>query len=305
MVLWSDELLGQTMLGDDQVKVGILRSSIGASFSMQPTRSLRDFQGSYSYRSAGAEVTLPVYETRKGETDDKEHSIVLLRANASIIDPEITVLAQQHKLVASSIGLTYGTFTSSRMDYALALNAGIAEDEVTIHEAHVRFTGFGLSTSHINDNSILIYGLAYTYTFDRGRLFPLLGLRWRFAPDWDFHVLLPLSIQMKYRYTNDVAFGMDINVHGNRFRFSDEQFSDGRSEVLNLRMTELQFGVNVNWKLKKEMLLQIETGITTARKVYITSSSGDLFSSGVKPSPFLTMKLRFILSESAFQFEDD
>jgi hypothetical protein len=110
---------------------------------------------------------------------------------------------------------------------------------------------------------------------------------------------------MKYRYRSDVTFGLGVDVHGNRFRFFDEQLSSRRSDVLNLRMTELQFGVNVSWKLKKKMLLTIETGITTARNVYITSSYGDLFSSGVKPSPFLTMKLRFILSESAFQFEDD
>jgi hypothetical protein len=84
-------------------------------------------------------VTLPVYETLKGETDDKEHSIILLRANASTINPEITVLAQQHKLYASPIGLTYGTFTSSRMEYTLTPNAGIAEDEVTIHDARIRY----------------------------------------------------------------------------------------------------------------------------------------------------------------------
>ena len=157
----------------------------------------------------------------------------------------------------------------------------------------------------MDENTILIYGLAYTYTFDRGRLLPLLGLRWLFAADWDVQLLLPFSIQVKYRYTSDVTVGSGVYIHGNQFRFSDDQLSGGQSEVMNLRLTEVQIGADVNWKLKKNLLLTFETGITTASHVDITASNGNLFSSGVKPSPFLTMKLRFILSESAAPFENE
>ena len=167
IIFWSDGLYSQTALGDNQVKVDILQSSIGGDYTLQPTRSFRDVLGTYSMQSAGVDMTLPVHETPVGETYDKGLSMILLRANASTIDPAISVLAQQHKLYASSVGLTYGTFTSSRNEYALTMNAGIAEDEVTIHDARARFTGFGLGTSHMDENTILIYGLAYTYTFDQ------------------------------------------------------------------------------------------------------------------------------------------
>jgi hypothetical protein len=157
----------------------------------------------------------------------------------------------------------------------------------------------------MNENTLLIYGLAYTYTFDRGRLFPVLGVRLRFAEDWALHVMLPFTVHVRYRYTRDVSFGLGIDVHGNRFRFSDEQLSGGQSEVLNLRLTEIQFGAVINWKLKKDFLVNIETGIATARKIYISSANGDLFSSGIKPSAFIGMKVRFILGEHGLPFEDD
>ena len=136
-------------------------------------------------------------------------------------------------------------------------------------------------------------------------MLPLLGVSWLFAAGWDVQLLLPFSGQVKYRYTSDVTFGLGVNIHGNRFRFSDDQLSGGQSEVMNLRLTEVQVGADVNWKLKKDLLLIIETGITTASHVYITSGNGNIFSSGVKPALFLTMKLRFILNESAAPFENE
>ena len=90
IIFSSDEIYSQTALGDDQVKVDILQSSIGGGYTLQPTRSFRDVLGTYSMRSAGVDMTLPVYESPAGDTYDKELSMILLRANALTIDPAIS-----------------------------------------------------------------------------------------------------------------------------------------------------------------------------------------------------------------------
>jgi hypothetical protein len=139
------------------------------------------------------------------------------------------------------------------MKYALSESAGFAEDDVTIHDARGRIAGFGFGTSLMNETTLLMCGPAYTYTLDRGRLFPVLGLRWRFEDDGVLHVMPPFIIHFRYRYTRDVTFGFGIDIHGNRFWFSDEQVSGGRSEVVTLQLTEVQVAADVNWKLMKDV----------------------------------------------------
>ncbi|GEM_PF-2123659 len=303
MLGYPTGLYSQSVLGDDPVEIDVFRPSIGATFSTQPSRSFRDLQGSYGVRSWGANITLPFYETVQGENLDRSSSVFLFRAAASTILPEITFLNQQHRLYTSSLGLTYGVFTSSRSMYTFTLNGGIAEDEVTIHNLHARVTGSGLASSRLSDQVALIYGLAYTYTFEQGRFLPLLGLCWHFAPDWNLRTIFPLSLRFNYRSSNTVRLGFGINVHGNRFRFSDSQLSGGESDLLNLRLTEIQMSMNVDWKLKNDITAKIEAGITAARKLYIAADNRTLISSSVKPSPFLVMTLRFNLGENRYPFE--
>jgi hypothetical protein len=305
IVVKSDGLHGQMMLGDDQVKVDILRPSIETNISLQPTRSFRDDQGSFSVRSVGAAASVPIYDTENNERNEDGHSRILLHGQASVIQPEISILSEQHTLYTGAIGMTYGTITASRNEYILTLNAGIAEDQVTVHDARARIMGFGLGTSQLTDDNILMYGLAYTYAFDRGRLVPVLGLRWRFAEQWVLQVMLPFSLHVKYHYAKDVAFGFGINVHGNRFRFSDGQLPGGQSEVANLRLAEIEFGAHVDWKLNKDLLLKVETGISAARNIYITSGTGDLLSARIRPTVFLGVNLRYLLGDNASPFEDD
>jgi hypothetical protein len=298
-------LYSQSLLGDDPVEVDVFHPSIGATFSAQPACNFRDLQGSYGVRSMGAHVTLPLYETVQGEKTDRSYSVILLRAAASTILPEISFLDRQHTLYTSSVGLTYGILTSSRTVYTFTLNGGIAEDNETIPNSRVRVTGSGLISSRVLDQMSLLYGLAYTYTFEKGRFLPLLGLRWHFAEDWNLRAVLPMSLRFNYRYTNDVKFGVGVNVHGNRFRFSDDQLAGGETGVLNLRLTEIQMSVNVDWKLKNDISAKIEAGITAARKLYIAMDDRTLLSSSVKPSPSILMALRFTLGENKFSGEED
>lgn len=297
-------LYSQSVLGDDPVDVDIMHPSIGATFSTEPARNFRDLEGSYSVRSMGAHLALPLAETVQGEKLDRSYSVLLLRAAAAAILPEISILGRQHRLYTSSIGLTYGMVTSSRSMYTFTLHGGIAEDEITVQNSRVRVTGSGLASNRLSDQVTLHYGLAYTYTFEQGRLLPLLGLRWRFAEDWDLRTILPFSLRFNYRSSNTLRFGFGANVHGNRFRFSDSELSAGETDVLNLRMIEIQMSMNIDWKLKNDILAKIEAGVTAARKIYIATDNHTLFSSNVKPSPFLVLTLRFSLGGNQYPFEE-
>jgi hypothetical protein len=305
LITYGGYLHAQSLQGDEPVEVELFHPRIGGVYTVQPERSFRDQAGSYGMRSGRAFVDVPLFERVSGVDLARDYSVLLLQASASASYPEFSIMNRQHKLYGSALGLTYGILTSDRSLYAMTLSASIAEDEVTISNSQARIFGLVIGSSKLTNDCSLIYGLGYTYLFDQDRLLPIAGVQWRIAPQWFLRAILPFAVRVNYHISSEWSSGLGMTVAGSRFRYSGDQWNLGANDEVSLRLSEIQLGVNVNWKPRQDMLLKSTVGMVVARRLDVLNGANELFTARVQPSPSLSISLQFILWKQPFTSDED
>ena len=284
----------QTMLGTESIEVEMLRPSVGFSFSFEPRRNFRDVIGSYSLQSNSMDAMIPIIEQWGQDSKGPSMYTLLVRGAAASIRPDVSMLNRQHQLYTSSLGLTFGMSTTSRSMYSLTASLGFAEDDKTVEDFHARFTGSFLATYPLDFSSTLLYGLNYSYNFDRELFLPMLGVRWNFSDRWVFNSLLPFFARVSYQEDRNISVGMALRLHGNRFRFSNEGVFGSEPETISLRVFETQIGIDANIRLHETLLLRAELGVMGGRRIGFAFGNDEFLSSCIQSSGYLTLGAKFL-----------
>jgi hypothetical protein len=112
---------------------------------------------------------------------------------------------------------------------------------------------FGLNLNAFSDNPVL----------------PIVGLRWRFAPDWTFTVGFPQS-GFSWRHGDTLTLRAGVGFNGGSFRVSESLGvpGPGRARLANtyLDFREVRVGLGADVSLSKGFKLVAELGAVTDRK---------------------------------------
>jgi hypothetical protein len=290
-------LFAQFIPGDEHHNVDFLRPQIFAGYTSTSTRNFEDIVGTYKMSSFSLGATVPVYDDVVKSGDSLCARFVIANGRFASLLPQVSLFATRHALYTTTFGASVGVFTNSKNLVVLTLNAGFAEDDKTIQDPQLRLTGSGLGTQRFGDSFRLLFGLSYSYTFDRGLFLPILGSDWKFAEEWRLRLLLPFLLEVQFEDMSSLQFGFVVRANGNRFRFEDENYSTGSANTEYLRISQLQAAFRVSLRIVDNLWVYGEAGVLRNRNFSIWADESSLVSSKIENSGYSSMILRYTIGK--------
>lgn len=112
---------------------------------------------------------------------------------------------------------------------------------------------FGLNANALSDNPVL----------------PILGVNWRFAPDWSFQLGFPQS-GLTRQVSERLALRAGVSFAGGSFRITNNLGvpAPGVARLANTRLDfrEVRAGLGADWKIGNDANLSLDLGAVTDRK---------------------------------------
>jgi len=112
---------------------------------------------------------------------------------------------------------------------------------------------FGLSVNAFNDSPVL----------------PAVGVRWKFAPDWELEVGFPRT-GVSYRASPELVWRAGLSVSGGNYRITESLGTPapGVARLANtyLAITEVRVGAGLTYTFAKNLDLDLGAGGTTLRR---------------------------------------
>lgn len=296
-VVSAGSLFAQVIPGDEQHDVNFLRPQIFAGYSTTSTRNFEDIVGTYKMTSFSLGAMVPVYDDFIKGGESTKSRFVIASGRFSSLLPQVSFFSTRHNLYAATFGASAGLFTLSKNLYMFTLNAGFAEEDNTIRDPQLRLTGSGLGTQRFGDSFRLLFGLSYSYTFDRGLLLPVLGSDWKFTDEWRLRLLLPFFLEVQFEDMSSLQFGFVVRANGNRFRFEDDNYATGSANTEYLRISQLQAAFRVSMRVVDNLWIYGEAGVLRNRNFSIWAGESSLVSSRIENSGYSSMILRYTIGK--------
>ncbi|HEY0967540.1 MAG TPA: DUF6268 family outer membrane beta-barrel protein [Opitutaceae bacterium] len=104
--------------------------------------------------------------------------------------------------------------------------------------------------------------------FSENPVLPLVGVRWRFAPDWTLAVAFPRTA-VSYQASKALTYSVGIRFEGGNYRITESPLPTLGGARLNdtyLDFTEIRVGAGASLALTETMKLELEAGVMTDRK---------------------------------------
>lgn len=112
---------------------------------------------------------------------------------------------------------------------------------------------FGLNANALSDNPVL----------------PIVGVSWRFAPDWQFQLGFPQS-GLTRRLSDQLSLRTGVSFSGGSFRVTRNLGvpAPGIARLANTRLDfrEVRAGLGADWKLGRDAVLSVDLGAVSDRK---------------------------------------
>ncbi len=128
---------------------------------------------------------------------------------------------------------------------------------------------FVLGGSYIfSDNLQFILGISVDYDRDNP-VFPGVGVRWRFAPNWVLNAVMPTP-RIEWEVTKSFTVYAGADLKGSTFRvydgFGDERGNPGLNRAV-VSYTEIRTGIGLEWKLNDQIRFSLEGGYVPWREI--------------------------------------
>jgi hypothetical protein len=204
-------------------------------------------------------------------------------------------LKEKRTLYSAHASLSAWVRAGEKDSLVFSLSPGFAEDEHTLSNPRLRFSGAALGTRRSSPTLFLEYGLIYSYVYGRGRLLPVFGVRWQPEPGWVVSALLPVSVRVRRRVGPTASVGLLAAPMGERVRFQNAGEFPGQPSTVNLRLRQYRIAAEAVFRAGRQATLSLEAGALVARKISFANNDDDFVESSLKSAPYgrLSVRLNF------------
>ena len=287
-------VLAQLSSSEDHLGPDFLQPQITAGFSSAATRNFQDIDGTFDVNSATLGAAIPVVRSLEGTIDNPTAYFALVRGQFSSVNEDVSFLPSPHMIYKSRIGVTGGIATTNHHMYLLTIAEGFSEDRHTVGNARIRTTGSLLGKYQLEDSFAFIYGLSYSYTFNRGLVLPLLGTRCSLGSNLNLHVILPFSLDLDYEEAQELHFGFVVRANGDQIHIEDNSYLGPQAFPVFLKLAQLQAGFSVSFDLSDRIVLRGEAGILRNRSFAIGTLDMNLISSNIANAGYSSLVLKYV-----------
>ena len=272
-----------------------LRPQISAGFSGATVRRFQDVDGTFGANGVTLAATVPFYQDHGGAPEAPTTYFLLGRGRFSSLDADISFLPESHRIYKPQIGVTAGIGTTRHHLYLLTVGTGFAEDHNTLSNPRIRATGSLLGKYQLYNSFSFIYGLSYSYNFNRGLLLPLLGTHCSLGTNLSLHLVLPFSLNVDYEEARELHFGFVVRANGDQIHIEENDYFGTQSLPLFMKIAQIQSGFSVSFKLSGDIWLLGEAGVLRDRTLAIGTLDENLISSKIGNSGYSTIMLKYDL----------
>jgi hypothetical protein len=292
-LVWSVNVAAQMESAEDHLGPDFLQPQVSVGFSAAPVRYFQDIDGTFGTNSATLTAVIPVYQGRDATSGDPAAYFMLARGQFSSLNEDISFLPSLHAIYKARIGMTGGIATTNHHLYLLTIGAGFAEDRNTIRNPRIRATGSLLGKYNLDNSFAFIYGLSYSYTFDRGLFLPLLGTHCLLGNGLTLHLILPFSVHIDFEEAPELHFGFAVRANGDQVHVKENSYFGTQSLPLFMKIAQIQGGFSVSVKLSGTVWLIGEAGFLRSRNFAIGTVDANFVSSKVENSGYSSIVLRY------------
>ena len=149
--------------------------------------------------------------------------------------------------------------------------------------------------SKLDNSFAFIYGLSYSYTFDRGLVLPLLGTHCSLGNRLTLHLVLPFSLHLDYEEAPEMHFGFVVRASGDQIRIQENDYFGTTSLPLFMKIAQVQVAFSASFRLSEGIWLVGEAGMLRNRNFAIGTLDANLVSSGIENSAYSAITVRYDL----------
>jgi len=176
----------------------------------------------------------------------------------------------------------------NRQSIDLFLSPGLDSDLHNVQWDHANVLG-GLKGNIPLGHSLFGIGLAYTMTFGRPRLLPVLTWQWSDQRHWRANVLLPALAEIWYRFSPAVESGLCVGFSGGDFRIGEA----GPYQDENVRWSTGKLGPEVRVTLAKDWSLKVLGGWAFHRQYGVYDGTNEIQDLGSNDSGFIQTSVAY------------
>jgi hypothetical protein len=124
---------------------------------------------------------------------------------------------------------------------------------------------------------------------------PVVGLRWKFAPDWVLNAVLPAP-RLEYSATTSLTLYAGAAFQGDTYRVSDVSAHTRRERKLNnavVDYTQIRVGAGTTWSINQHLKLEVEAGFVPVHEFDFHRADTRLRSKEVPPYAGISLKAEF------------
>lgn len=287
--------LAQLGTTDDHLASDFLQSHLSVGFSTAAVRDFQSLDGTIGSTGATLTAEIPAYRYATSTSEGPTDYFLVARGQFSSSDEDISFLPSLNVIYTSSIGVTGGIVTTRHHMYLLTIEAGFAEDQNTLDRPQIRPTGSLLGKYQLDDSFAFIYGLSYSYTFDRGILLPLFGTHCSLGTNVNLHLVLPFSMDIDYEEARELHFGFIIRANGDQIHIERNSYVGAQSLPLFMKLSQIQAGFKVCLNVSGSLWIVGEAGALGNRNFAVGTLDANLVSSDIRNSSYTSLVLQYNL----------
>jgi Domain of unknown function (DUF6268) len=291
LFVWNGNAIAQLGPTDDHLDSDFLQPQIIAGYSAASPREFQGTDGSFATGSMMIGGVFPLYRDEADSRGGATTYFVLGRARMTTLNEDISFLASPHSVYNPRLGLTGGIATTNHHLYLLTIGGGFSEDENAVTKPVFRPNGSLLGKYQLDESFAFIYGLSYSYAFDRGLLLPMLGVHTSLGKSFALHVVLPFSFNVEYVDTPDLHFGLAVRASGDQIHVNENDFAASQNSPLYLKIAQVQSGISVTANISGPLWIQGEAGILTSRRFAIGTLKEDLLTTDIRNGGYSSLQL--------------
>lgn len=211
-------------------------------------------------------------------------------------------------LFSGGVGFTALLLSSGRKIYAASIFASVAEEEESLGDPDVRYSGLGIG-SFATKKALWIYGGALTYNLGRPLAIPVFGGWGRLSTSWSIGGIVPFLLQAKYQRSEEWSLSLLLKIQGNQYGYRNEADDQGPKEFpgrdrdLRLRLVQTRLGAAFTWTFSGHLALVGEAGSIFGRRVVFAEGSDNFLDADAKPTGYARAMVRLSFGESLLDQE--
>lgn len=293
LLVWFALVTAPVLAQEPGLAADQFSSHVAAFFFGATKANLEDASGSFRLFTGSVDASFPLYSDPAAPAGGLPSFRLVGNVGFSSGEADISFLTRRHTLYRADVRPA-GIWAMSEKDTLLiSVGARISEDQETIRNPSLRASALVLGSHRGSEDRSYQYGLAYSYVFGRGRLFPLLGLRWRPAPRWLVTAVLPFVLSVRHVVSSTAAVGLLVAPTGNEARFGNLGDFPGQPATINFRVRQFKIGGEGDLRIAHSVRARLEVGALVARQLRFADGNTEFFKTNVRPAAYSQLTLRW------------